>query len=714
MSVLSSRRRVSEWADPVWPLLAFVGWLAGNRNLDTHPEWAYPLRAFALLLLPYLFLRIVRRFYAVPKLWIQIGIAMPILMATVRVFVHPETLRLYFWTSNGYQALGAAVAIAILSRQALRVGGLSGYRLWMYVGWITVVASVMWVINGPMRTERFVQRLPYWPRMIMHYGAQTMLLFSIAGLAPPKFLKNWFVRAKEYRFLRTTTERDPETRGAKVAQDLADAVAGSVTGLAVAVAIGDQQLKVVGASNPSWLGATAVPTRGASRSINKRAVITDEIQRLEPEWQPLCKGAGLFLAAPIIGRQRVWGVLLITQYQTPLFPKDELELIDRLCRYTAEALDHAQIIEDDKLRQQRDADARLDLILESLSDYAVITVNSDAVITSWNHGVELLLGYDANSMNGQVAAKLFDDDTPWLRSELQKARAGEARINEIMVNRRDGMRIIASVVVRPLVEGHRQAGGFVLVMHDISQQKTLEDQLRQGQKLEAIGRLAGGVAHDFNNTLTSILSFAEELVLTASDDQRGYLHEIQKAGERGASLTKQLMAFSRRQKLRPQLVELPALVKGLLPMMSRLIGSSIQVVDVVESPVPRVLGDSSQIEQAIVNLTLNARDAMPNGGTLTLRLKATRLDEIEATSLSVVPGVFALIEVSDTGTGMDRATQSRIFEPFFTTKEPGRGTGLGLPTVYGTVRQMNGAITCESQVGQGTTFRVLLPMHDQG
>ena len=707
---VEQRRWISEWADPGWPVIAFFGWAVGNANLGFSPAWAYPLRAFCILVLPYLFLRIVRRFHAVPLSWLTSAAAVPVVLAIFRVFAQPIAPWWYHWTSNSYQLLGAVLALIILVRQALRVGGLSGYRLWTYVAWVALIGAVMFTKNMGWPDHE----IPWAVRLLMKNSGEILLLLAVAGMVPPRFLKNWFLRAKEYQFLRTTTERDPETRGAKVGQDLADAVANSITGLSVAVAIGGTELTVVGASNPKWLNSKAVPTRGASRAINNRAVVTDEIRRLEPEWQPFCEGAGLFLAAPIIGRHRVWGVLLITQYRTPLFPKDELQLIDRLCRYTAEALDHAQIIEDDKLRQQRDADARLDLILESLSDYAVITVNSDAVITSWNHGAELLLGYDANSMNGQVAAKLFDDDTPWLRSELQKARAGEARINEIMVNRRDGMRIIASVVVRPLVEGHRQAGGFVLVMHDISQQKTLEDQLRQGQKLEAIGRLAGGVAHDFNNTLTSILSFAEELVLTASDDQRGYLHEIQKAGERGASLTKQLMAFSRRQKLKPQLVELPTLVKGLLPMMSRLIGSSIQVVDVVESPVPRVLGDISQIEQAIVNLTLNARDAMPNGGTLTLRLKATRLDEIEATSLSVVPGVFALIEVSDTGTGMDRATQSRIFEPFFTTKEPGRGTGLGLPTVYGTVRQMNGAITCESQVGQGTTFRVLLPMHDQG
>lgn len=706
------RTWTAEWADPAWPFLAFAGWLVGKDNLAIHPAWAYPLRAFSLLVLPYLFLRIVRRFYAVPRLWMQIGIATPIAMATFRVFVHPETPRLYLWTSNGYQALGAAVAIAILSRQALRVGGLSGYRLWMYVGWISAAAALMWAINGTMRSERFVDRLPYWPKQIMNYGAQTMLLFSIAGLAPPRFLKNWFLRAKEYRFLRTTTERSPDVRGAKVAQDLADAVAASVTGLSVAVAIGENELRVVGASDKAWLGATAAPSRGASRAISNRTVITDAIHRLEPEWQPLAKGAGLFLAAPIIGRQRVWGVLLITQYQTPLFPKDELELINRLCRYTAEALDHAQIIEDDKRRQQRDADARLDLILESLSDYAVITVNEDATVTSWNHGAELLLGYSADSITGQPAARLFDDDAPWLKSELRRAAEGEARINEIMVNRRDGMRIIASVVVRPLMEGERQSGGFVLVMHDISEQKTLEEQLRQGQKLEAIGRLAGGVAHDFNNTLTSILSFAEELGQSANDEQRAHVYEIQKAGERGAALTKQLMAFSKRQKLKPQVVELPGLVKGLLPLLSRLIGSGIQVVDRIEPPVPPVLGDSAQIEQVVVNLAINARDAMSSQGTLTITVKRSILNETEAASLAVVPGLFALLEVSDTGTGMDRATQARIFEPYFTTKEPGRGTGLGLATVYGTVRQMNGAITCESEVGQGTTFRVFLPMHD--
>ena len=246
----------------------------------------------------------------------------------------------------------------------------------------------------------------------------------------------------------------------------------------------------------------------------------------------------------------------------------------------------------------------------------------------------------------------------------------------------------------------------------IKDHKTLEEQLRQAQKMEAIGRLAGGVAHDFNNLLTVITGFAhlaqgqlppEEVALQ--------LREIEKAAERAAGLTKQLLAFSRKQVLQCRRLDLNAVVNGAEEMLRRLIGENIALVTVLSSGISKVKADRGQLEQVIINLVVNARDAMPTGGRLIIE---TRQLSVEATGAphGVATGSYVVLSVSDTGHGMDSETVSHIFEPFFTTKELGKGTGLGLSTVYGIVEQSGGKLTVESKPRKGSVFRVYLPAAD--
>jgi CheY-like chemotaxis protein len=226
--------------------------------------------------------------------------------------------------------------------------------------------------------------------------------------------------------------------------------------------------------------------------------------------------------------------------------------------------------------------------------------------------------------------------------------------------------------------------------------------------MEAIGQLAGGIAHDFNNLLTAILGYTEWLNHELQGDARlSHVHEIQQAAERASDLVGQLLAFSRRRMLEPATIDLGALVTGLLPMLRRLIGEQIRVVDQLPASLPPIVGDRSQVEQIILNLAVNARDAMPGGGTLTMGARTERRDQPGPDGLPA--GTYLVFEVSDTGAGMDAETQRRAFEPFFTTKGVGRGTGLGLSTVYGIVQQMKGAVTVESAVGAGTTFRLIFP-----
>jgi nitrogen-specific signal transduction histidine kinase len=243
-----------------------------------------------------------------------------------------------------------------------------------------------------------------------------------------------------------------------------------------------------------------------------------------------------------------------------------------------------------------------------------------------------------------------------------------------------------------------------------------EGHVRQLQRLEAVGRLAGGVAHDFNNLLTVIMGRGDILLgrLPADHPHRRDIALIKKTAERAAALTKQLLAFSRKQILAPKVLDLNTVVSGMVTMLQRLIGEDIELVFLAGSELGRVKADPGQLEQVIANLAVNARDAMPNGGRLTLETTAVELGEHYAKQhVGVQAGSYVMLGVSDTGTGMDRETQARIFDPFFTTKEPGKGTGLGLATVYGIVKQSGGNIWVYSELGKGTTFKVYLPqVHD--
>ena len=260
----------------------------------------------------------------------------------------------------------------------------------------------------------------------------------------------------------------------------------------------------------------------------------------------------------------------------------------------------------------------------------------------------------------------------------------------------------------------RQRARAVGISLDVTERRTLEEQYQQAQKMEAIGRLAGGVAHDFNNLLTVILGYCDLLLadIDADDPRRFDIGEIHNAGTRAEGLTRQLLAFSRRQIIEPKLLDLTSIVAGMESMLGRLIGEDVAVVMRLQ-PVSPVTADRGQVEQIIMNLAVNARDAMPNGGTLIIETSDVELDEhYPATHFDVLPGAYVVLTVTDTGIGMTPEVQRRLFEPFFTTKDVGKGTGLGLATVHGIVARSGGTIGVYTEVGKGTSFRVYFPMTD--
>ena len=258
---------------------------------------------------------------------------------------------------------------------------------------------------------------------------------------------------------------------------------------------------------------------------------------------------------------------------------------------------------------------------------------------------------------------------------------------------------------------------YELIAENVTEHRALEQQVRQGQKMEAVGRLAGGIAHDFNNLLMVIKGHAELLLDHPPDDDqrlRGKVEQIEKAADRAAGLTRQLLAFSRMQVLQPKVIDLNEVVADIGKMLPRLIGEDIELTMELKPRLERIKADPGQIEQVIMNLAVNARDAMPHGGRVRIETGNVTLDELFARRHpGLVAGRYVLLAVSDNGSGMDAETQAHIFEPFFTTKEVGKGTGLGLATVYGVVKQSGGYIAVQSTLGKGTTFRIYLPPVDQ-
>ena len=294
--------------------------------------------------------------------------------------------------------------------------------------------------------------------------------------------------------------------------------------------------------------------------------------------------------------------------------------------------------------------------------------------------------------------------------QLQKTGVAQPWEKEFL--RKDGSRVSVVIGVAMLEASEESCIAYIV---DLSARRQLEVQLRQAQKMEAIGQLGGGVAHDFNNLLTVILGYSDLLATEVGEKSplMESIGEIRKSGERAASLTRQLLAFSRRQVLEPKVLEVNALVSNLEKMLHRLIGEDMDLVTVLDPAVGRVHADAGQIEQVILNLAVNSRDAMPRGGKLTIETSNVDLDEAYAREhVTVRPGSYVMLAVADTGTGMSAETKSHIFEPFFTTKGQGKGTGLGLATVYGIVKQSGGYIWLYSELGRGTTFKVYLPRVD--
>jgi len=365
-------------------------------------------------------------------------------------------------------------------------------------------------------------------------------------------------------------------------------------------------------------------------------------------------------------------------------------------------------------RKRREYDLScLAAVVESSHD-AIIGLTSEGMILTWNSGAERIYGYSAAEAVGRPIIFLSPPDrpveSPQLLERVQRRETVEPF--DTIRMKKDGTRLHISLTLAPIENADGKVVGVSSVARNVTESKNLEEMLRQAQKMEAVGQLAGGVAHDFNNLLGVILGYTGLMLdrLSPDDSNRKGIEEIQKAGDRAALLTRQLLAFSRKQVLQPKVLDLNAVVVGTEKLLQRLIGEHIELRVVLNPALGRVIADSGQLEQIIMNLAVNARDAMPSGGKLTIETSNVDVDgEYAGLHPAKLPGPHVMLAVTDTGCGMDAKTRDRIFEPFFTTKEFGKGTGLGLSTVYGIVKQSGGSVWVYSEVGIGTTFKIYLP-----
>ena len=452
----------------------------------------------------------------------------------------------------------------------------------------------------------------------------------------------------------------------------------------------------------------------ASATLHGRVIASDIAS--EPLWAgSACRDAALAVgiracwSQPILSSgSEALGALVLYHHQPRIPEEHDLRVME-----TAASLAEIAIrrkLDEGALRKTHDT---LQTLVQA-SPLAIQALDEQGIVRLWNFAAERVFGFTAKETIGQPPLHVPPHQRQLADQYIRRIMIGESFSDEeFRCVHRDGHELDVSFSAAPLRDEHGRINGIVSIIADVTERKRLKEQLQQSQKMEAVGRLAGGIAHDFNNLLAVISGYSESMArrLRETDPLRSHAAEIQKAAERGASLTRQLLAFSRRQVIKPQRLDLNHVVADLQDMLRRVITDKVGIIFKPDKDLRPIEADHGQMEQVVLNLALNARDAMPSGGTLTIRTANVELMPGTAATATLKPGDYVRLTVADTGYGIDATTRQHIFEPFFTTKE-GKGTGLGLSIVYGIAQQAGGGVAVESEAGKGARFDVYFPAVD--
>jgi two-component system, cell cycle sensor histidine kinase and response regulator CckA len=420
-----------------------------------------------------------------------------------------------------------------------------------------------------------------------------------------------------------------------------------------------------------------------------------------------------WLGVPLQVNHYVFGAIILKNYsENSVLRERDRDVLTLISRQLAAAIDHKrneQTLRRSELRYRS---------LVQTAVYGIYRSSPEGEFLDVNPALIGMLGYSSALEVLALDAKkdVFLDSGEYARLVDEFRRTGRVDGFEVRWKRRDGVAITVRISGRAVASEHEPADVFEAIAEDITERRVLEDQFRQSQKMEAVGRLAGGIAHDFNNLLTVVSGYTEVLLdeLAPADPLHAKAEAIQQASDRATTLTRQLLAFSRKQLLQLKVVDVNAIVKDMERLLRPLIGENIELATSLTPNIGCTRADAGQLEQVIMNLVVNAKDAMPHGGKISIGTASVTLDEsYRPENTFIKHGPYVMITVSDNGQGMDRETQARIFEPFFTTKEKGKGTGLGLSTVYGIIKQSGGYVFVQSELNRGTVFTMYFPRVDE-
>ena len=668
---------------------------------------------------PFLFLRLTSYFRTPPKGVLPVGFAALVVVSVLYGSGPTPPFSWQWYVRTAYFNLFAISAVWLFASEVRRSSGVTRKRLSFATASATIALGAYWI---GLADNFGLVVIPNRYALIKGVTDLSSIALFFA-FATPRFLTQRWQRQEVTRYLFDTSNREAEDRSVHAPDDLMRAARRGAAGSAVFVAIREDvtspALIVRAASDGALEGRSLQGPKGplyteftSGTSQMFPATSLDEVIR-----DVLLPYGETAIVAPIFTSVRRWGLVGVVQRRGSLFPGDDVRLLAQLAQYAGGILDHGHLVTQARERERRASDLRLRetqsrmaLMLDNITDHAILIVDARGHVVNWPVGAGAVFGYAEADVVDRSAGPLYGMTDADFVHMLQDVSASGAMTREDRCKRRDGSLFFALTHIRPIDPGPEALQGFVIVTRDVTERREMGERLRQGQKMEALGRLAGGIAHDFNNLLTAILGYAgwlEEELPADDTSRRQQVGEIQKAAERAAALTRQLLAFSRQQVVQPVVLDLPKTITDLLPMLKRLIGEHIDIVDEVVGTIPPVLADPNQVDQVVINLAVNARDAMPNGGRLTVR---TSLETVTGApeDTDLPDGVWVRLDVRDTGVGMDEATQARIFEPFFTTKEFGRGTGLGLATVYGIVKQLDGVVRVVSSPDAGASFSIYL------